>query len=215
MHLAIGCRIGGTASHPVPECEVTCMMRKHNRAGGCWDESTFWYLLAVEVARARRAERSFLVLLADVREDAGSMDGRAGRTVDLAAALAGCVRETDLVGWHRTDRRAGALLTETAPEPEVARLVGTKVLQSLGARLPSQVARRLRVRVYRYGPRGGCRRLFPTPRVGEALAPVEPDTAAVAVQPRSSDGTPPAERAEARRTPGEASPAPRLAKRVV
>ena len=38
----------------VPECELACMMREADRAT-CWDEPTFWYLLTVEAARARRA----------------------------------------------------------------------------------------------------------------------------------------------------------------
>ena len=140
-----------------------------------WDEPTFWHLLVVEAARARRARRELLLLVADVLGTRGEADSRSARwkvkAPELATALAACLRETDLVGWHRTDWMAGALLTEVDPEPEVARLVGDKVFRSLGAQLPVEVARGLRVRVYRYGTSGArCfHRLFGTTEAGAAV----------------------------------------------
>src|SRR5262249_57746440 len=120
-------------------------------------------------------------------------------------ALAGCLRETDLVGWHRTDWTAGALLTEIDAEPEAARLIGDKVFRSVGARLPAQIACGLRVRVYRYGVSGtrGFQRLFGASHAGEVLTASPPSgvprpkTAESVLQPHSSGGTPLAQHAGA------------------
>jgi hypothetical protein len=141
------------------------MVREMDRPS-CWDEPWFRYLLAVEVARARRAQRPFLVLAVDVRDGRGpaGWSQRPGIWgLDLLTALAQCLRESDLVGWHRAGARAAALLTETDVDPDTAHLVGTKVLGSLGAALPADLAQRLRVRIYRSkapGDRLGFHRLF-------------------------------------------------------
>ena len=144
-------------------------MHERDRAD-YWDEPTFRYLLAVEAARARRARRPFLVLVADARGARGSSGDQnrlAGTELpELAPALARCLRETDLVGWHRKGRTAGAVLTEVDPGSEAARLIGTKVLRALRAALSTGIASRLRVQIYRYGAsgaRGGFERVFAAP----------------------------------------------------
>jgi hypothetical protein len=150
------------------------MVREMDRSS-CWDEPLFRYLLAVEVARARRAQRPFLVLAVDVRDGGGPVGWSQRREIlgsDLLAALAQCLRESDLVGWHRAGARAAALLTETAADPDTAHLVGTKVLGTLGATLPADLAQHLRVRIYRSkapGDRLGFHRLFAASGTGEAM----------------------------------------------
>ena len=132
----------------------------------CWDEPVFRYLLAVEAGRARRVVGTLFVVVVDV--GGGGVGASTGRTrrpgveaTGLAPALARCLRESDLVGWHRANRRAAALLAETAVDPETARLVGTKVLRALGAALPAELAPSLRVRVYCLGAPGARARFHP------------------------------------------------------
>lgn len=194
------------------------MVRECDRLA-CWDEPVFRYLVAVESGRAERTGRPFLVLVAD----AGSALGVSG----LAPALSRSLRESDLVGWHRTDRRAAALLAETAVDRDTARLVGTKVLRSLGTALPAEVARGLRVRIYGYGEAPGARvgfhRLFAATWAGESTATAGRRGVAVrrmaraVLRSRPAAGTLAPDRvgAAARRTPGEASPTPRLAEGAV
>lgn len=141
------------------------MMRETDRPA-VWDEPTFWYLLGVEAARARRGERPFLVLIADTGGPTAP-DSRASRRVsspvDLTTALARCLRETDLVGWHRTGRSAGALLAQGTADGAAARTVGRLVLRGLRDVLPSEVFRAIRIRIYRYevtGGRAGFDRVF-------------------------------------------------------
>ena len=68
----------------------------------------------------------------------------------LFSALWLCLRETDNFGWYREERVAGAVLTGLGdgPPTEVCRLVGQRVRGVLSEGLPSNVTRRLRVRVY-------------------------------------------------------------------
>jgi hypothetical protein len=154
----------------------------------------FRHLLAVEEARARRSNRAFLLLVVDGGSAARRPPSDAGGGVlELAGALAGCLRETDVVGWHRTDFRAGALLTETDPELEAARLVGGKVLRRLGSDLPADGARRIRVRIYRYGfsgDRAQFRCLFAATGGREVSAGTLEERKAVAAGRRRPD-TPP------------------------
>src|SRR5262249_2263430 len=122
---------------------------------------------------------------------------RSVKVPDLTAALAGCLRETDLVGWHRTDRRAGALLTEVHPGPDVAGLVGNKGLLSLGAVLPAEAARGLRVRVYRYGAPGlhSFDRLF-SARTADVTGTTLPNGTEVSRMAHLTVGPPPSRAAE-------------------
>jgi hypothetical protein len=68
------------------------------------------------------------------------------------AGLWRCLRDTDFIGWYREERVAGAMLTELgdAPLREVPRLVSQRVREVLRESLPSDVARRLQVHVYRH-----------------------------------------------------------------
>ena len=152
-----------------------------NEAEGltCWDQPTFSYLLAVEAARARREGRSFLMLVADVPGEV-RFEGRrrSGTAPDLATALARALREADLVGWHRAGRAAGAILTHGPADLEAAQWVGSAVLQRLQAVLPAEIARRLRVRVYRHGlpdVAAGFERIFAAGGDANAMAPMDAD----------------------------------------
>jgi hypothetical protein len=126
-----------------------------SRLGQAYNEQAFRYFLDIERRRAARAQRPVLLLLMDLRDQP-----YAGARVDqlLAAKLFSglwrCLRETDVVGWFREDRVAGAVLTqlEDAPRTDVSHLIRQRVSGAICAGLTADVARRLRVRVYQLRP---------------------------------------------------------------
>jgi hypothetical protein len=72
----------------------------------------------------------------------------------LFSGLWRCLRETDVVGWYREARVTGAILTqvEDGLRPEATREIRQRVNGALCEGLSSDVARRLRVRVYQLRP---------------------------------------------------------------
>jgi biofilm PGA synthesis N-glycosyltransferase PgaC len=111
-----------------------------------YTEAAFQHCVLLERNRSRRSDRPFLLVLVDMQ--AGLRDGETVRpAVALAAltALSSCVRETDLVGWYRDGRVAGAMLTELRDglPHEVAALIARR----LGAALSGGLASTARLRV--------------------------------------------------------------------
>ena len=121
------------------------------RLGQAYNEDAFRYFLEIERKRAARAHRPVLLLLLDLRDQPAI-----GPRIDpmLAAKLFSglwrCLRETDVVGWYREERVAGAVLTQVddGPRSEVTRVTRERVSTALCQDLSADVARRLRVRVY-------------------------------------------------------------------
>lgn len=115
------------------------------------DEAAFWHFLTIERVRFERSGRPFLLLLAaleDVRGLSSSLDRHLAAAVFSVLHL--CLRDTDLIGWFREDRVAGAVMTEIEGRPlaEVSRLVGQRLQRALGDHLRRDVVRRLGVHLY-------------------------------------------------------------------
>src|SRR5437016_2060965 len=110
-----------------------------DRLGHAYNEQAFRYLLAIEQKRSERSGCPFLLLLVDLKEESGI-----GVRIDpmvatkLFSALGLCLRETDVVGWYREERVAGAVLIELGERrpTEVSRLIGQRVKDRLYAGLP-------------------------------------------------------------------------------
>jgi hypothetical protein len=119
--------------------------------GRSYDEDMFRYFLTLERKRFQRSGRPFLLLLVEWRKP---VDSDAPFEPSVAAALFEAlwqtIRETDFVGWHRKGRVAGAVLTQPAEGTgtNMSEAVRDRVGEMLCEKLPPQVARRLRVRVY-------------------------------------------------------------------
>jgi hypothetical protein len=132
-------------------------IRALERAPGAeYDEETFLYFLSVERARAQRSNQRLWLLLATLE----SVDGKPVPIPQSSAAklfdgLRQSLRDTDIMGWYRQDRVAGAVLTARAdaPEQETSGLIEERVGEALRKWLPSRVARSLRVKVTQQGPR--------------------------------------------------------------
>lgn len=123
------------------------------RLGHAYNEQAFRYLLAIERIRSERSGCPFLLLLIDLKEQEGAsarLDSMVAN--NLFSDLWLCLRETDCVGWYHEKRVAGAVLTElrNGRATEVSSLIGKRVRERLFDHLPSDVARRLRVRIYQH-----------------------------------------------------------------
>lgn len=118
-------------------------------ASHAYNEAAFRHFLALERRRAQRTGRSLLLLLVDLRAEAGGTWFSPEVESRLLATLATCVREIDFVGWYRTGRTVGAVLAQgvDAPSTDMSRQIGERVAQSLGATLARQVGDRLQVRI--------------------------------------------------------------------
>lgn len=89
-----------------------------HRSGQAYSEEVFRYLLDVELKRAVRSQRTFLLMTIEAR-------GRFDKRVRVDSALASrlfsrlwlALRESDFVGWYREGLVVGALLTRPAETP--------------------------------------------------------------------------------------------------
>src|ERR1043166_1949489 len=80
--------------------------------GDVYNEEAFRYLLAVERKRFERSNQHFVLVLAELEhgpEQTDRMD--AAVSARIFAGLTRALRETDVIGWYREGRVAGAVLT--------------------------------------------------------------------------------------------------------
>jgi hypothetical protein len=129
------------------------------RLSEAYNEEAFRYFLELERKRSEVSSRPFLLLLIDLKKQAG-WDSEPSINYAIAdklfSALSTCLRETDFVGWYREGRVAGAVLTqhtETAAGG-VPDLVSPRVVVALQHALSEAVASRLQVRVYQLPANG-------------------------------------------------------------
>ena len=137
----------------VPEQTDACSCGLARQGGEvqAYNEAAFRYFLAIERKRSELSERPFLLLLIDLKNEAGvttHIDSRAAALVFSSLSLR--IRETDFAGWYREDHVIGAVLTQRAEmvSTDVSQLVGERFKEALCERLPRDVARRLQVRIY-------------------------------------------------------------------
>ena len=133
----------------------SCGVMLESGLGHAYNEETFQLFLAIERKRSERSNRSFLLLLLDLKKQPGAdVDIAPLVAARLFSGLTLCLRETDFVGWYREGRVVGAVLTqfEDAPGPEIAHVIGQRLRGALRGGLPSDPLHRLQVRVYRRPP---------------------------------------------------------------
>jgi hypothetical protein len=124
--------------------------------GAEYDEETFLYFLAMARARTERSHSPLRLLLATLEPSPGRpVPMPPASATRLFEGLRVAVRETDVVGWYRQDRVAGAVLIARAGTPgtEAWDILERRVDEALRKRLPSNAARSLRVRVVQPEPR--------------------------------------------------------------
>jgi len=133
---------------------------KANRTLDCppgreYGEDAFLYFLDIERARAGRSNHPVRLLFATLEPDSGRpAEISAASAVRLFQGMRQSLRETDIVGWYRQGRVAGAVLTAHADVPgkEMSGLIEQRVVNGLRQGLPAKIASGLRVRVVQLGP---------------------------------------------------------------
>jgi lipopolysaccharide/colanic/teichoic acid biosynthesis glycosyltransferase len=71
------------------------------------DEAAFRKVISLERRRTERSRKPFVLMLLDLSSSSETLDRR-----QLWQALWASVRETDMVGWHKTDSVCGVIFTE-------------------------------------------------------------------------------------------------------
>ncbi len=138
-----------TMSQDLEPC-LLALDRGPDLAYEAYNEQAFRHFLTIERKRAERSGRSMLLLLVELKaERHGDSLIDPSVAAKLFLAMTACVREIDSIGWYRTDRVAGAVLTQgpAAPAPDVSQQIGERVAHALSERLPSHVRHRIQVRV--------------------------------------------------------------------
>jgi hypothetical protein len=119
-----------------------------NRTGQAYNEEAFLYFLEIERQRAELSGHPFLLLLVDLKSQAGTPPRMEGVADKLFSALSLCLRETDFTGWYREGRVAGAVLTQHAGAPrDLPEVVRQRINAALRGGLPAGVAARVQVTV--------------------------------------------------------------------
>lgn len=114
-------------------------------------ESAFRRILVLERKRSERSGDPFLLVCLDVHAlqgETGQLDPVLRDTV--FACLSASLRETDIVGWHREQEIAAAILTELgdAPPQRVCQVVTDKIRQGMEETVPAEIRRKIRVEVH-------------------------------------------------------------------
>ena len=118
-----------------------------------YDEETFVYFLAIEQARTELVNHPTRLLLATLEPVPGQPAPiPPASATRLFEGLRLSLRDTDVMGWYRQGRVAGAVLAAGDDAPEMSGLIEQRVGDTLRQRLPSNAARSLRVRVVQQGP---------------------------------------------------------------
>jgi hypothetical protein len=133
---------------PVPEsCSCGFALTGH---GQTYNEEAFHHFLSIERKRSEASSRPFLLLLIEFDKHLGLSvpvgDDVASR---LFAALAAALRDTDVIGWYRDRRIAGAVLTDLGDAPQAIMPTITERVRSFVQRdLPARLASLVQVRLY-------------------------------------------------------------------
>lgn len=140
-------RANTPAADSVESCSCGLALTGHGEA---YNEEAFHHFLAIERKRSEATTRPFLLLLVEFDKQLG-VPVHIGH--DMAArlfsALAESLRDTDVIGWYREERIAGAVLTDLGDAPQaIVPHITDRVRQVLGRDFPSDVAPQVQVRVY-------------------------------------------------------------------
>lgn len=125
-----------------------------SQKGQIYSEEAFRHMLAIERKRATRSNRSLLLLLVRFKGAPGSrVEIPPAVSAAVFSGLALCVREIDVVGWHREGRIAGAVLAQghSALNSHAVPRIVERVTSALRRRLSANETKNLDVRVVSLG----------------------------------------------------------------
>jgi hypothetical protein len=133
---------------PVPEsCSCGFALTGH---GETYNEEAFHHFLSIERKRSEASTRPFLLLLVEFDKHLGQPVPIGHEVASrLFAALARSLRDTDVIGWYREQRIAGAVLTDLGDAPQtIMPVITQRVRAFLQCDLPGSVAPLVQVRLY-------------------------------------------------------------------
>jgi hypothetical protein len=129
-------------------CSCGLAMAGH---GDAYNEEAFHHFLAVERKRSELSGRPFLLLLVEFEKSPGlSSHIDSSLAAQMFSGLGQGLRDTDVIGWYRDNRVAGAVLTDLdeVSEQSVRQQVTRRVSAALRESVSAAVASRVRVCVY-------------------------------------------------------------------
>jgi len=137
-----------------PDLRAAGLALTSRRGVVAYNEQAFRYFLENERKRAARANRPVLLMLVNLKKTRQDTRIDAALASKVFYSVWPALRETDVVGWYREERIIGAVLTgaDGACGPEVTIAIRRRIDAALSAALVQDVARQLRVRVYRCRP---------------------------------------------------------------
>jgi len=133
-----------------------------------YDEDAFSYFLAMERARAEHAKRPLRLLFASLEARPGTPGPFSPESAArLFEGLRRSLRDTDIVGWYRQGRVAGAILSagDGRPAADGTAAIEERVGECLRQCLPPKEAGNLKLSAVEFGPQ---RQRLPS-RVGRTL----------------------------------------------
>jgi len=119
--------------------------------GEAYNEQAFHHFLAIEKKRSEASSRPFLLLLVEFEKQVGLTVPMDHEIVSprLFTALAQALRDTDVLGWYREHRVAGAVLTDLGEAPHaIMSTITARVRGSLQRDLPPNLTSFVSVRLY-------------------------------------------------------------------
>jgi hypothetical protein len=119
--------------------------------GEAYNEEAFHHFVALERKRSEASGRPFLLLLVEFEQGPGVTLHIDRQFADrIFAGLAEGLRDTDVIGWYRHNRIAGAVLTDLGDTPEqtVRKQVTHRVRAALESSVPRSRASLAQIRVY-------------------------------------------------------------------
>jgi hypothetical protein len=119
--------------------------------GEAYNEEAFHHFLAIERKRSEASGRPFLLILVELEQSfCVTLQIDPQFAARMFYGLAEGLRDTDVIGWYRHNRIAGAVLTDLgdAPEQTVRKQVIRRVEAALGGCVTGGVAPLVQVRVY-------------------------------------------------------------------
>jgi exopolysaccharide biosynthesis polyprenyl glycosylphosphotransferase len=112
-------------------------------------EEIFRAMLALERRRAERSRQPFILMLLDT--GAVDADKRGSALFErLASAVAGAIRESDLIGWYEEEAVLAVIFTEVSTDENysVTEILSTKVVDALQKNLEQAILRKLTLSVH-------------------------------------------------------------------
>lgn len=140
-------RTNVSAEAPLESCSCGFALSGH---GDAYNEEAFHHFLAIERKRSEASTRPFLLLLVEFDKQLG-LPVPVGHNVAsrLFAALADSLRDTDVIGWYREQRIAGAVLTDLGDAPQaIMPTITQRVRTFLQRDLPVDLKSLAQVRLY-------------------------------------------------------------------